>query len=77
MRGTKGGTPRSVLKIDHFDRDSNSKIKNGSKICKWTAPKGNCEGRGHLLNRTREKASGKKGKPRKCRMGKVLRVRAI
>lgn len=42
LRGTKGGTPRSVLKIDHFDRDSNSKIKNGSKICKWTAPKRNC-----------------------------------
>lgn len=36
------GHKRSVLKIDHFDRDSNSKIKNGSKICKWTAPKGSC-----------------------------------
>lgn len=64
------GHKRSVLKIDHFDRDSNSKTKNGSKYANGQLQK-EAVGRGHLLNRKRGKASGKKGKPRKCTMASV------
>lgn len=52
------------------------KLKMGQKYANGQLQK-ETVGRGHLLNRTRGKVSEKKGKPRKCRMGKVLRVRAI
>lgn len=69
------GHKRSVLKIDHFDRDSNSKIKNGSKYANGQLQK-EAVGRGHLLNRKRGKASGKKVSQENAEW-EVLRVRVI
>lgn len=60
LRGIKGRTPRSVLKIDHFDRDSNSNIKNGSKNMQMDSSKRKLWGEGTYQIERGEKPVKKK-----------------